>query len=962
MSPLVGRTEQLAVLREAAARAARGQPVVVLVQGEAGIGKTRLVGELLTRLPTGWTVARGACSEAAGRTLPFAPWIEVLRDLDGRVDSNVLDLLLPREASPAGTPVSTGRLYGAISDGLLTAARRTPIVVVVEDVHWSDGASRDVTEFVSRAMRSQRLLLVVTARTDDPAYATARPLLGELERIDHSLSVHLERLPPQHVETMARALGAHDWSADQVAALARRSDGVPYFVEELVRGGLSPDDGGAGFANRAVGHRLVGLDAPTGRVVSLAALAFGDPTDGLLARAADLTEPDYERAVGEAVGRGVLRADGRGGYRFRHALLGEAALASLLPRQRTRLHRAWGEAWDRQLGASETRTAALAHHWLGADDDRALLACLAAADRAGRLSGFAQRLRLLEAAARRWPETPVGHRPSDLDLADVHLEAAGAARMLDDTGSTRAHLDAALLLLDPSDAARRAWVGLTELLLDSVHDVPHSGDDYLSLLARIPQQPPDRRRKEACDRVAIRLSLVGRYDEAVCCATEAVALGTALGDPDDVDRLRSTLALILALAGAHARAVELVDELRRRLSDRTDLGTASDILGCATMVAWLAGDTEGALRDARSVAHLLGGDSPGPMPGEWAAETLNVGEILMEVGRWDEAAACLERVVAAGSITPRVSGWAERLCIHLGAWRGTLDADRFLAYWEDRTFGGWPLLPDLQDVLPHLFSLTDAFAYGGSYDRARGPVLSVLEQDAMELAPPAYLLPLLATVAREEADRVLLQGADGCSLRLAGRIDQLLGARPPATARDAAFASLVRAELLRGAGTDRTEAWSEAVARWRPTGMPHWLARALLGQGRSAGERVTAQRALEEAARTAQQLGALPLLEAVQAVARRQRIPLATGQAPPDPWGLTARELEVLRLMTEGATNEGIGRRLFISAKTVSVHVTHILAKLQVDNRTAAADAARRRGVVPLPTSRASGAMGDLAE
>ncbi len=582
-----------------------------------------------------------------------------------------------------------------------------------------------------------------------------------------------------------------------------------------------------------------------------------------------------------------------------------------------------------------------------------------------RLSAFAERLRLLAAAALRWPETPVEHRPSSMDLADVHLEAADAARMLGDPGSTRAHLDAALLQLDHRDATRRAWVGLGELWLDSVHEVPHSGDDYVSLLDRIPRRPPDRRRKEACDRVALRLSLVGRYDEAVACATEAVALGTALGDPGDpgdVDRLKSTLALILALAGDHARALELVDELRRRLSDRTDLATANDILGGASMVAWLAGDTEVALRDARSVARLLGGDRPGPMPADWAAETLNVGEILMELGRWEEAAACLERVEAAGRITPRVSGWADRLCIQLGAWRGTLDTDRFLAYWEDHTLGGWPLLPDLQDVLPHLFSLTDAFAYAGSYDRARGPVLSVLEQDAMELAPLAYLLPLLATVAREEADRALLQGADTCSLRLAGRIDQLLGDRPPVTDRDAAFASLVRAERLRGEGDDRTEAWSEAVARWRPTGMPHWLARALLGQGRSAGERATAQRALEEAARIAQQLGARPLLEAVQAAARRQRLPLATGQAPPDPWGLTARELEVLRLMTGGATNEAIGRRLFISAKTVSVHVTHILAKLQVANRTAAADAARSRGVVPVRTSRASVAKADLAE
>ena len=354
------------------------------------------------------------------------------------------------------------------------------------------------------------------------------------------------------------------------------------------------------------------------------------------------------------------------------------------------------------------------------------------------------------------------------------------------------------------------------------------------------------------------------------------------------------------------------------------------------------------------------------MPGEWAAETLNAGEILMEVGRWDEAAACLDRVLAAGSITPRISGWAERAwCVHLGAWRGEmLDADGFQAYWEDRSLGGWLLLPDLQDVLPHLFSMTDAFAYAGSYDRARGPVLSVLEQDAMELAPPAYLLPLLATVAREEADRALLHGPDACSLRLAGRIDQLLGARPPVTARDAAFASLVRAELLRGAGENLVEAAGQAVARWRPMGMPHWLARALLGQARTAGEAVTTVQALEEAARIAQQLVGRPRLEAAPRRPRStpKRIPRATGQAPPAPFGLTARELDVLRLMTEGATNEAIGRRLFISAKTVSVHVTHILAKLQVENRTAAADAARRREVVLLPTSRASGARADLAE
>ena len=433
--------------------------------------------------------------------------------------------------------------------------------------------------------------------------------------------------------------------------------------------------------------------------------------------------------------------------------------------------------------------------------------------------------------------------------------------MLGDPGPTRAHLDAALLVLDQSDAARRAWVGLGELWLDSVHDVPHSGDDYLSLLARIPREPPDRRRKEACDRVALRLSLVGRYDEAVSCATEAVALGTALGDPDDVDRLRSTLAVILALAGAHARALELVDELRRRLSDRTDLGTASDILGGASMVAWLAGDTEGALRDARSVAHLLGGDRPGPMPAEWAARDV-------EPGRDPHGG----RPLGRGGSLPRAGG-GRRPDHPQGqrVGRAAVCPPRRLARDTGRR-----RVPGLLGG-PHLRRVAPA---PGPAGRAASPVLADrrvrlrrrlppgarprpvrARAGAMGLAPPAYLLPVLATVAREEADRALLQDPDACTLR-SPVASTAARDRPPAPP-GIRFASLVRAELLRG---HRTEAWSEAVARWRPTGMPHWLARALLGQGRSAVERVTAQR-------------------------RPPRTPA------------TARELEVLRLMTEGATN-----------------------------------------------------------
>ena len=176
-------------------------------------------------------------------------------------------------------------------------------------------------------MRNQRLLLVVTARTDDPAYATARPLLGELERIDHSLSVHLERLQPQHVDAMARALGAQTWSADQVAALAARSEGVPYFVEELVRGGVSSDDGVPPAGSRTVRSATGSRGSMLRRAASSPSPPSRSGTRPTVSWREQPTWPSRSTSGPSArpCAEGFSGADGRGGYRFRHALLGGQA-------------------------------------------------------------------------------------------------------------------------------------------------------------------------------------------------------------------------------------------------------------------------------------------------------------------------------------------------------------------------------------------------------------------------------------------------------------------------------------------------------------------------------------------------------------------------------------------------------------------------------------------------------------
>ena len=953
----MGRADELGLLRDAAARARAGQPQTVVVTGEVGIGKTRLVRELLAEVSARSdgrrpVVLQGTCSSASGRTLPFGPWIEVVRALARQTaDSEMSDLLdsltrLPGRDGPAPR-ISRGHMYGAISAAVGAAAASAPVVVVLEDLHWADGASLDVTEFVVRAMRNERLLVVVTARTDDPAYATVRPLVSELARLEHVETVNLERLAVDDVRAMATALkAAGNWDAAQLPDLVRLSDGVPYFVEEMVRSGLRPGAGLAAFADRSVGFRLAGLDDATRHVVALAALAFVDAPDDVLARATGLPEQEYEAAVRQAFDRGILRVDGaNAAYRFRHALLREAALSALLPRERVRLHRAWAEAWTRHQPA----VAALAHHWLGADDDRALMACWAAGAEAGRVSAYREQLRMLTEVVRLWHRVPELERPAGLSLADVHLEAVDASRLAGDPLAGRRHLDAALEGMAPDDVIGRAWARLGEIWLDHVDDRVAEVDEYVAALAVIPRVAT-RRRKEACELVAGRLSLVARYDEAVAVATEGLGIAEGLGDLDSLARSRAHLALIWAQAGEHERAGGLFEQALGRLGGTNDLDTQSAVLGSVSVARWLAGDLDGSFSAMTDAAELLGGERPGPLPGAWAVQSLNVVEALMEQGRWEDAFGRLEKVESAGPFNARVSGWAERLCVHLLVWRGTLDPEAFLGHWAGGTPGDWDVLPDLQDAFPFFFTITEAFAYVGAYDRVREPLRALLERPVVKLCPTAYLHQTLAVVAREEAHRALALGADVCSEILARRIGELLDARSPHSVRDRAFVAQTRCELLRSDGPGDVAAWGEAVRLWRLTGMPHWLGWALLRHGSAAaaaGSRADSTRSLVEALRIGRDLEAGPLVDAVRSEAARHRIALPTVGTAAGPWGLTSREVEVLALLSAGETNTAIARSLFISDKTVSVHVSHILAKMGAANRTQAADLARRTLTLP---------------
>jgi predicted ATPase len=252
----VGRVEELRLLEAAKGRAANGEPAVVLVGGEAGVGKTRLVAELTARCGTdGTRVLAGGCVPVGDGALPYAPIVEALRALVGEVGAGALRelvgpswaelaRLLPAMGDPEAGPAGQGaqpRLFELLLGLLGRLGEQAPLVLVVEDLHWADRSTRDLLAFLVRNLRRERVLVVVTYRSDEPGQQRLGPYLAELDRNSSVERIELSRL--DQVETTAQLVGILGAApaADLVEAVFGRSGGNPFFTEELlavVRAGL----------------------------------------------------------------------------------------------------------------------------------------------------------------------------------------------------------------------------------------------------------------------------------------------------------------------------------------------------------------------------------------------------------------------------------------------------------------------------------------------------------------------------------------------------------------------------------------------------------------------------------------------------------------------------------------------------------------------------------------------------
>jgi DNA-binding CsgD family transcriptional regulator/tetratricopeptide (TPR) repeat protein len=969
----IGRTAELQRLAATLDRAERGRPQVVLLAGEAGVGKSRLLLEFADRArQRGARVLAGGCVDLGDIGLAYLPVLDALRGLaDDPAEAELLsevattapDLgrLLPGVAGPgpAGTPgdgFDQLQAFDAVRALLLRRSQRSPVVVVLEDLHWADRATRDLVAFLARTMWSGRVILLVSYRSDAlHRRHPLRPLLAELVRLPGVKRLELAPFSLAELAEQLEAVAGVPLPPDRVGRIHQRSEGNPFYAEQLLAAG-------AGRAEVALPPTL--LDVLLARVQALperaqqalgvAAVAGRRVPHRLLAEVAKWPEPDLERSLRAAMAAGVLVADSRTGtYAFRHALLQEAVYDELLPGEQVRLH----ATYARVLAAQAQGAAAeLAHHCLHSHDlVCALAASVRAAEEAAAVLAPAETLQHLSNALRLWERVPDPAAVTGTDRVDLTMRAAAAANAAGDLARAVALAqDAAAMAEQRADPAWAA--GAYERLGLYLHHVGRWSD---ALRAReravelVPAAPPSRLRARVTAAVAQALINIGRPEEARRWCDEALAVARAVDSAEDEADVLVTLGFVELSDPTKARSLYAGGRARAVAAGKPqiELRAVHNLAG----LEWGLGN----LATARAVydegAELAGRTGLG---WSWFGIEMRRGQLLVryEAGDWDE---CERLALAIPELGPALAAaglGAAALAVQVG--RGRAGVPRRL-----RGLAALAGLNTIADV--EVASLeADHAIWQGDLERAssavqRGLATTASQFHVLQKMDDAWICAIglaaqaeRAERARAAADAVTLAGSTAAGRALLERARAAAEqVRQLGRAHDVYLVSWhakAEAEWTRLQGHSDPARWQAAVeafsyghgyevarCRWR-------LAEALLG----AGQREQATVAARSAYETAVRLGAEPLRAALAALARRGRLDLGPGVAiEPTLAGLTRRELEVLRLLVEGCSNRQIAETLSISGKTASVHVTNILTKLGVHSRLEAAAMARHLGL-----------------
>src|SRR6202035_5651148 len=443
VSKLVGRDMEFGRLTRVLDQAAAEEPMVALVSGDAGKGKTRLVAELATvAAARGFMVLSGRCAEL-GDSVPYLPLADALHSAatatpalaDAIAARPVLGLLLPdRGATQLAGGEAPGmaqqQLFGAVLGMLAELAGKTPVLLVLEDMHWADRSTRDLLTFLSRVLHRERVAVIATYRTDDLHRGhPLRAVAAELLRLPSVSAVEVGPLRDEAMAEHLAALAQYPLEAAALEAIIRRAEGNTYYAEELLAASACGSDLPAGLAELLLA-RLQRLSLAGQQVVHAAAVAGRRVEDDLVRQACGLEEPEYEQAVREAVANQLLVPDGEEGYAFRHALLREAAYADLLPGERTRLHARLAELLSREVRLSSVpgTAAELAHHSLASHDiPGGFSASVRAGQEADRLAAPAEAHRHFDQALELWDRVSEPEKLAGMQRGWLAFESATSA-------------------------------------------------------------------------------------------------------------------------------------------------------------------------------------------------------------------------------------------------------------------------------------------------------------------------------------------------------------------------------------------------------------------------------------------------------------------------------------------------------------------------------------------------------
>jgi DNA-binding CsgD family transcriptional regulator len=967
-----GRAAEQQLLGDALLDAVAGVPRAIVIHGEAGIGKTRLAREICraSQLNMLW----GSCVHFGGASVPFAPITGALQDWLSRADADEraeilagtdgLSALLPSLGTSAG--IDTTRLPILVDLVLNRIAARRPTAVVVDDLQWADVASLDVMAYLIAGFRAQRLVLIATCRTEERG--EGHPLhswLADMRRMPFFGEIRLDPLDLDATSSQIEGLLGRAPDIELASRVLARSDGNPYLVELMVSGLSGAEHTLPTKVPAALREALLAtwhsLSVQTRLVTRILAVGGRPSSSAVLTEVAAGHGLDANLIVPcllEAQDRGVVETADAGIFWFRHPLLAEVLYDDLPPLHAAELHAGYVRVLESVPAGVTTAPAAdlAVHNERAGNIDATYRWSLMAADQAARLRAPAEEAIQLRRACALWESVS----PTMRGRRDERV---------------------GLLRRTSSVCLRAGWPEVaTTLLTDALSLVDREQQRLLAcdlLVTRAGSRwqstsPGIADLEEVIEAIELTTDLAESAERAVAFA-ELAELETLHGMPDDSVHAEEAVRIARMSGSAQALGRALCSRAAARdssapLASLTDSDLSvqlamscgdSDTATDAAIYRFNALHALGRRVDAAEVTRAAYFDAVAAGAGAWAYFlAFEAAEELISLGRWDECRALLRSALArrsagipgagvrlAASLLAVRSGWTDEARQHF---------DRALELISD-DFN--PLRPAMTSAGIELMSAEGSAADALTWARPR-----LKAQDQPPDPWDDEVLPVYAQAAAEAA-RFARDSGDLAGVAAAAEaVDSVIGEwsrEPFADAMggvdvQAMNQSLLAAEISRCRDTrDQPEHWRRAVeacgaagSRWHRAVAQWRCAEAGLTSGWIPSK---ARDLLRQAHQCAVELGARPLQVEIESLARRSKVDLSTptpvAPTPHDPRlaALTDREREVLAFLVAGRSNGEIAKELFISDKTVSVHVTHILRKTGTTSRVAAAALAERR-------------------